>query len=201
MTPSKKNAVTLGIVILNVVIFLIDWWEIPILGNGTTLLEAGVGDPSAIAGGSFYLLLTCCFLHFGTQHLINNMLLLYLMGSVLESEIGKIRYITLYLGGGLISSYISYRYYIFTGQNVYFAGASGAIFALIGAVLFLAIWNHGRFASYSARQVFMYAVFSFIYGFTTEGIGNAAHISGLVVGFFISALLCRNVRNSKRVVV
>ena len=82
----------------------------------------------------YYRLFTCMFLHFGLAHLGNNMLVLAFLGDSLEREVGRIRYLLIYLIGGIGASYISYYAEIRGGEAVVSAGASGAVFAVIGAL-------------------------------------------------------------------
>ena len=69
------------------------------------------------------------------------------------------------------------------------AGASGAVFAVMGAMLYVVIRNHGRIQDISVRQMMIMAGFSLYFGFTSTGVDNAAHVGGMVCGFILAAVL------------
>ena len=94
----------------------------------------------------YYRLFTSNYLHFGWDHFFNNMAVFLLLGSSLEKAIGSVRYVILYTGAGIAGSIISVAYYSMIGQDVLSAGASGAIFGLVGALaaIFLFCKEHSR---------------------------------------------------------
>ena len=69
------------------------------------------------------------------------------------------------------------------------AGASGAVFAVMGAMIYAVIRGRGHIEDLSARQVVIMAAFSLYFGFTSEGVDNAAHVGGLICGFLLAVLL------------
>ena len=69
------------------------------------------------------------------------------------------------------------------------AGASGAGFAGMGAMIYAVIRGRGHIEDLSARQVVIMAAFSLYFGFTSEGVDNAAHVGGLICGFLLAVLL------------
>ena len=68
------------------------------------------------------------------------------------------------------------------------AGASGAVFAVIGALIWLVLRNKGRLGEYSGRRLVLMAVLSVLQGLTAGGVDNCAHIGGLISGFVLAAL-------------
>ena len=129
------------------------------------------------------------FLHFGIEHLINNMLVLFVLGSRLERVIGKLRFIVIYLAGGMTGSVLSLVWDLRQGEYAVSAGASGAVFAVMGAMIYVVIRNKGRLEDLSVRQILVMAVFSLYFGFASSGVDNAAHTGGLVAGFLL-AVFC-----------
>lgn len=147
--------------------------------------------PYVAEGGEYYRLFTCMFLHFGFEHLMNNMVVLLIVGWNLEQEVGKFRYLMIYMASGLCGNIVSAVWDIWTGEYAVSAGASGAVFGLIGALFYIALRNRGRIGDISGRGIiFMIAVMLY-YGFTSTGVDNAAHIGGLLSGFLFSVLLYR----------
>ena len=144
--------------------------------------------PYLMNGERYYTLITSMFLHFGFSHLINNMVMLLVIGYSLEPEIGKIRFLLIYLGSGLMGNLVSAWFDVSQESYAVSAGASGAIFGIVGALLYVAIRNHGRVGEISTRGLVLMAGLSLYYGFTAQGVDNAAHIGGLVSGFLLAVL-------------
>lgn len=69
------------------------------------------------------------------------------------------------------------------------ASASGAVFAVMGAMIYAVIGGRGHIEDLSARQVVIMAAFSLYFGFTSEEVDNAAHVGGLICGFLLAVLL------------
>ena len=76
-----------------------------------------------------------------------------------------------------------------SGSFAVSAGASGAIFGIVGALLYVAIRNRGRIGDVSGRGLAFMVILSLYYGFTSGGVDNFAHIGGLLSGFILSVLL------------
>lgn len=144
--------------------------------------------PYLMNGERYYTLITSMFLHFGFSHLMNNMVMLLVIGYSLEPEIGKIRFLLIYLGSGLMGNLVSAWFDVSQGNYAVSAGASGAIFGIVGALLYVAIRNHGRVGEISTRGLVLMAGLSLYYGFTAQGVDNTAHIGGLVSGFLLAVL-------------
>lgn len=84
------------------------------------------------------------FLHFGIEHLFGNMLTLIFLGDLLEKMIGKFRFILIYFLGGTAGNLLSLAKEMITGNYAISAGASGAIFAVVGALVFLVVQPSGK---------------------------------------------------------
>ena len=106
------------------------------------MLEHGACyTPYVLEHHEYYRLFTCMFLHFGIQHLIGNMLVLIFLGDTLEQTVGKIRYLIIYILGGLAGNLLSMYHSIQTQDFAVSAGASGAIFAVVGALIYIVAVN------------------------------------------------------------
>ena len=189
MQGKKKAICTTGFIIVNIGIFL----GIMLIGkDGDTmfLLEHGaMYAPYVLEGKEYYRLVTSMFLHFGMQHLLNNMVMLGALGWNLEAVTGKIRFILIYMfsgiGGNLLSLFLNRN----SGVYVVSAGASGAVFGVMGALLFAAIRNRGHVGRVSIRGLFFMVALSLYFGLSSSGVDNAAHIGGLICGFLLEAVL------------
>lgn len=161
--------------------------------NAAFMVEHGaMYVPLVVREGEYYRLLTAVFMHFGISHLVNNMVILFVLGDNLERALGKVKYLVFYLicgvGANVFSMVVSIREY----ELAVSAGASGAIFGVIGGLLYVVIRNRGRLEDLSTRQLALFVACSLYFGFTSTGIDNAAHVGGLVLGFLLAAIFYRN---------
>lgn len=158
--------------------------------DGMFLLEHGaMYVPKVLEDGEYYRLFTSMFLHFGFEHLMNNMVTLVLIGWNLEIEIGKFKLLLIYIFSGLGGNVLSAWYEYQAEDYAISAGASGAIFGMIGALLYVAIRNRGRIGDISGKGIVFMIIISLYYGFTSSGVDNLAHIGGLITGFLSGVLL------------
>ncbi len=158
--------------------------------DGTFLLEHGaMFVPKVVEDGEYYRLFTSMFLHFGFEHLMNNMVTLVLLGWNLEIEVGKIKFLLIYILSGLGGNILSAWYEVRTMDYTISAGASGAIYGIIGALLYIAMRNRGRIGDISGKGLVFMLIISLYYGFTSSSVDNLAHIGGLAIGFVSGILL------------
>lgn len=183
----RKEPITAIFMFLNVLVFFIS----EIMGGSqdiSVMLNAGAAYTPYILEGEYYRLFTCMFLHFGIEHLVNNMLVLFVLGGKAERTLGKIRFIVIYLLGGLFGNILSLMLELRSYEYAVSAGASGAVFAVLGALIYIVIRNKGHVEDLSIRQILIMAAFSLYLGFTSTGVDNAAHIGGLLSGFVLTML-------------
>lgn len=185
---------TVVLIIINAVIFLF----LSFIGNtedgGFMFLHGAMYDDAVLQNHEYYRLFTSMFLHFGIEHLLNNMVLLGALGWNLELETGSIRFLLIYLISGIGGNLVSMFYHLSVGMSVVSAGASGAVFGLMGALLYVVIINKGRLGRLSGRGIFFMILLSLYFGFTSSGVNNIAHLGGLASGFLMSIILYRRKR-------
>lgn len=191
--PRRRPAYINGVLIaVNILYFF--WLEFRgSTENAAFMVEHGaMYVPLVVREGEYYRLLTAVFMHFGISHLVNNMVILFVLGDNLERALGKVKYLVFYLicgvGANVFSMVVSIREY----ELAVSAGASGAIFGVIGGLLYVVIRNRGRLEDLSTRQLALFVACSLYFGFTSTGIDNAAHVGGLVLGFLLAAIFYRN---------
>lgn len=189
MKRNQKAVVTTTLIGINAVVFII----LMVLGKTEDtmfILEHGaMYEPYIIESHEYYRLVTSMFLHFGIDHLINNMVMLGALGWNLELETGKIRFLLIYFISGIGGNICSLLFNQLKGVAVVSAGASGAIFGLMGALVCAAIQRRGYVGRLNRRGLIFMVVLSLYFGLTGSGIDNAAHIGGLVCGFLLQAIL------------
>ena len=188
MEEIKKEPVTVLLILLNTLIFLI----VEFTGgseNGQHRLECGAAyAPLILEQGQWYRVFSSMFLHFGAPHLINNMLVLFVLGQRLEPAVGRLRFLLIYIAGGLGGNFISLFWDMRTGDYSVSAGASGAVFAVMGGMIYVIIRHRGRVADLTMKQMLIMAAFSLYFGFASEGVDNAAHAGGLLCGFLAAVI-------------
>lgn len=196
MANQKKAVCTIGIAVANIIVFLLLSFG-GRMEDGMYMLEHGaMYVPFVVEYKEYYRLFTCMFLHFGFSHLMNNMLTLVVIGWNVEMFVGKIRFLVIYFLSGLVGNLLSMAVDIWKQDYSVSAGASGAIFGLTGAMLCLAILNHGRAGNITKQGMIVMIFISLYTGFTSGGVDNFAHIGGLLTGCLVTTLLCWK-RNSK----
>ena len=175
MEELKKAPVTVLLILANILVFT----AVEFTGGSEDtmhMLQCGAAYTPAIMQGEYYRIFTSMFLHFGPQHLGNNMLVLFVLGGI---------YLLGGMGGNLLCLFLE----LDSADFVVSAGASGAVFAVMGAMIYAVIRGRGHIEDLSARQVVIMAAFSLYFGFTSEGGDNAAHVGGLICGFLLAVLL------------
>ena len=181
----KSPIVTNILILLCVVIFIAMY----IFGNGSsdnyTLLKFGANYDVLTKSGEYYRLITCMFLHIGIVHLLCNMYSLYIVGNSVENLFGKVKYLIIYFISGICGSILSLAFC----HNTISAGASGAIFGLLGALLYFGYYYRAYLGSTIKNSVIQVILINLIIGFMVPGISNAAHIGGLVGGILTAMMV------------
>lgn len=185
----KKAPVTFILVAINIIIFFV----FDIAGstlNTEFMLAHGTMNPTMVVHyGEWYRLLTCTFLHFGIEHLLNNMLLLFLLGQIFEQAVGSVRFTGIYLGSGLSGSFLSLIWMCLRGEDNIVAGASGAIFGVVGGMIVVLLVHKGKYKDFTIRRMLFMAALTLYYGFRNAGTDNAGHVGGLIAGMLITFLV------------
>lgn len=189
MKQERKAVVTISFIVMNAIVFGI----LMILGKTEDtqfILEHGaMYEPYVMENHEYYRLVTSMFLHFGIDHLMNNMVMLGALGWNLEFEIGKLRFFLIYMLSGIGGNLCSLFFHLKEGTVAVSAGASGAVFGLMGALVCAAIQRRGYVGRLDKRGLILMVVLSLYFGLTSSGVDNAAHIGGLLCGFFLQIIL------------
>ena len=178
---SKIPYITYIIILINVILY--------VLGTLTDkqlewISLFGVsGD--LVRGGAYYRLLTSMFLHGSIFHLFFNCYALYIIGSQLEGFLGKIKYLVVYLLSGIAGALFSCAF----NHGGLSIGASGAIFGLMGALVYFGYHYRVYLGNVVKTQIIPLIVFNLALGFMVSGIDNFAHIGGLIGGGLVTKAL------------
>ncbi|NMA50358.1 MAG: rhomboid family intramembrane serine protease [Mollicutes bacterium] len=151
-----------------------------------TLLILGANNKLLVKSGQIWRVITSAFLHGGIAHFMINMYSLYIIGKEIEGHFGKINYLTIYffsaLCGGLLSA-------VAGKAGVVSVGASGAIFGLMGALVYFGLCYRLYLKNSLLNQILPVIAFNLIIGFSIAGIDMWGHIGGLIGGFLMAMAL------------
>ena len=176
--------------IINIIIFIVmailDRASIFQNLSNNILSKFGGNLVSKTLNGDYYRLITSAFLHANLIHLLCNTYSLFMVGPTVEYFYGKFKFILIYLYSAITASLFVL---MFHGTNVIAVGASGAIFGLLGALLYFGYKYRGYIGNRIIGSVISVIVLNLFIGFTLSGISNYAHIGGLIGGLAISYML------------
>ena len=177
--PLNKPLATWVLLVVIAVVFGLE----TLLGGSTdteVLIRMGAKVTPLIAAGQYWRLFTAMFLHIGLMHLFFNGYALLAIGTELERLFGWQRFLTIYLLSGLFGNLASYAF-----SPSLAAGASGAIFGLIGSLAAYFALHRDLLGGWGQRRLInlvVLIVVNLVLGFTQPGIDNLAHLGGLVSG-------------------
>ena len=171
------------LMVINIVIFLITLiYDFSL--SVDTLVLFGAKVNYKIVDGQFYRLFSAMFLHWDFYHLLANMFALYIFGRDIETIFGKGKFLTIYFFSGLTGSLFSFIF-----NNSISAGASGAIFGLLGAHLYLFMRNKNAYKRIFGMDFLVLIAINVGYGFMDPRIDFSGHMGGLVGGIIICYIL------------
>ncbi len=184
LSSSQRYKITFVLVAINILVYVYTSWA---GGNAFVTSNSMVWQWGQVNGlvlyyGYYYQLLTSMFVHAGIIHLAGNMLFLVIFGLRGEEMFSLPEYLTVYILGGLAGNLLS----LVVGPDMISVGASGAIFALFGAV-----------AVYARRSIGQSIIGALIFGFflliisSGADVNYLAHIGGLVSGVAMGYVLAR----------
>lgn len=178
----KKIVFTNLLIILNVIISLVVLFLY--YSNTYDLFSILAVNSNAIKNGEVWRLVTGGFLHVDIIHLMCNMYSLYVIGTQIESFIGKKKFILVYFISMIVGNMLSVV--LSNGLSV---GASGAIFGLLGSLIYFGYHYRLYLGSVMRSQIIPLLILNLGIGFIVPNINVVAHIGGLVGGIFATMAL------------
>ena len=183
----KKPYVTIGIIVALCLIY----FYIASTNNDSLAYYFGV-QRDFIRSGEIYRLLTGTLIHIDLLHLLCNAYALFIIGNMVEGYYGKVKFSIIYLVSALTGSLLSIAM-----SNSFSIGASGAIFGLLGSLLYFGYHYRVYFGSVILKRIIPVIIINLGIGFMLTSIDNFAHIGGLIGGFLISKALGINSKDKK----
>lgn len=191
------------IIFTNLIILacLIMYFVVSIYGGNFLSFQASVlalfggNNLMLVKSGEVWRLFTDAFLHVGLIHLLVNMYSLAIIGTQVETFIGKWKFVFIYIISTVCASLMSL---VFMESNIVSVGASGAIFGLMGALLYFG-YHYRLYLSDAIRhQIIPIILLNLVIGFVISGIDNAAHIGGLIGGYLAAMAVGITDKSTKR---
>jgi membrane associated rhomboid family serine protease len=195
---TRLTPVVTALIVINVAVYL---WEVT--SRSGIYVFQGVAHacgntaecrfamwPVAVHHDQWYRLFTAPFLHANIEHILFNMITLAIIGSPVEAEIGKVRFIAVYLlsaFGGSVASYL------LSSPNELGVGASGAIFGLMGSYFVLA-----RRQGWEITNIAVLIAVNLVIGFASSTIDWRAHLGGLITGALVTMGVARTAARPRR---
>lgn len=168
----KKPIITYFLLIIHLLFFLLIHFNIDILEKTVLVSKENIGV-------EYFRIFTNIFIHYNVWHFLFNSYALYIVGAELESLIGKVRFVAVYLISGIAGSLLTMA---FLGENGVALGATGAIFGLLGSLLYFGYYYRVYLSTIVKSQIIPLILFAFLFAFLFPGIELAGQIGGLVAG-------------------
>ncbi len=187
----RRTPATIGLVLVNVVIFV----AMELFGRGAgdsgTLIRAGASLTHAVQSGEYWRLASAMFLHANWLHLAVNVFMLWFLGRFFEQLVGGVRFFIVYFAAGVTGNLASHLWR--TGPVS--VGASSSIFGILGGALVVLLLSKGKVPeSWRRSMIFILALvigLNFLPGLDIKVIDNFAHLGGLVGGALFGLALFR----------
>lgn len=179
----SKSYLTYLLVAVNIIVFIL----MTVSGGSTrtrVLIHFGAKVNSLILQGEFWRFFTSMFLHIGFLHLAFNLYALWILGPISEELLGRFRYLIIYFLSGIAGSVASFFF-----TDAISAGASGAIFGLLGALVAFSRKKPGLLRSGFVKNLVIIIVINLSLNLFQPGIDISAHLGGLIVGLILGLLL------------
>jgi rhomboid protease GluP len=182
--------VTTAILVIQLIVF-----AAMALAGGTkdneTLVRFGALLNYPPFSGEYWRYLASIFIHIGFDHLLFNSFSLFVFAPPLERLLGKWKYMLFYLGSGFVGNLATV---LFSSGFVLSAGASGAIYGIFAAYLFIALFYKQALDKQSSSTIKIVIVLGFVYTFLIPQINIAGHVGGFIGGFLLFAPMIRRRR-------
>ena len=163
--------------------------------SASTLAQFGGNNGLLVKSGELWRLITSAFLHVSLIHLFVNMYSLVILGTQVETYIGKWKFLFIYFISAITGNLLSL---VFSAPNVVSVGASGALFGLMGALLYFGYHYRLYLSDAIKNQIIPIIILNLFIGFVISGIDNVAHIGGLIGGYLASMAIGIDNKSEKK---
>lgn len=189
---SKKPYVTVSLIVINLLLFLLMFGVNNCMIDGNILIEFGGLFKPLVLNGEYFRIFSSMFLHASILHVLINMYSLYIIGSQLESVLGKLKFFIIYIISGLCGSLMSLIF-----DNGICVGASSAIFGLLGSMLYFGYYYRVFLGNVLRRQIIPLIILNLGLGLLFNGVSSASYIGGFIGGLFATMLVGLKYKSGK----
>jgi rhomboid protease GluP len=158
-------------------------------GSTETLLKYGAVTNFGPYQSETWRLVAAMFLHGGFDHLFSNCFAILVFAPPLERMMGAWKYVLLYFGSGVIGNLITLAVYNNSGEYHLSVGASGAVYGVYGAFLFIALFQRAIMDESSRKTLYSLLMIGVVFSFIVPQVNWIAHFGGLLGGFVLYFLL------------
>jgi len=176
----KKRNISEYLIGINIIVFIIMFLIDPSFST-KTIVQFGAKVNFLIADGEYYRFITPIFLHLSFYHLGFNCLAIYILGRDIEMIFGRKKFLAIYFFSGFVSSLGSFLF-----NASISAGASGAVFGLLGSHIFLYFTFKERYKKIYGNSFLVLIGINLAFGFMHPNIDNIGHLGGLIGGIIIT---------------
>lgn len=184
---------TVFLILINVIVFATCATKDNFSRTGGASYEYVVGM------GEYGRLLSSMFLHLNFEHLLMNMITLWIFGRDVEKNIGSLKMIIIYFLSGIGSGVLSvFGFHIIDPERIHFSiGASGAIFGIMAAYIYISNFylardsiRKGNAAAITAVTIVIYVVINAVMA-RNMNVDSFGHFGGAVTGFVIVVIMTK----------
>lgn len=162
--------------------------------NYETLLKFGAVTNYETYGSEWWRLFAAMFLHRGFDHLFSNSFAILVFAPPLERLLGHVKYAVLYVGSGLVGNLVTLAMYQQSMDINISVGASGAVYGVYGAFLYIALLQRHLMDESSRKTLYSLLIIGVVYSLLVPQVNWVAHFGGLIGGFLIYGVLARFVK-------
>ena len=187
---SPVTTVLLGVILL--------YFAFISMNGGTTnsqaLVDYGAFFPLyVLANNEYYRFITSIFIHIGVSHLFFNGYALYVFGTQIERVMGRVKYIMFFLLTGIGGNIVTYIFSLRSEEafRTVSAGASGSLFGILGAFLYLIRRHPNRITPEGRKSILSMLGLNLAITILIPNISITAHFGGLIIGYILSYIFIK----------
>lgn len=184
-----KPIITYSLIVINALIWLLLEQAGGSLNSETLVKFGALYAPNIMKYNEFWRLFTANFIHIGASHLFFNCFSLYIFGSRLEMYLSRSKYLLIYLGAGIFGSAFSLCANLIMDNYAISAGASGAIYGLIGSIIVCSHATGKSLDGLNAYIMVLYFIAGMTVSFVSLNVDSSAHLGGFIGGILLTFIL------------
>lgn len=186
----KKPIITCFIIFLMTILMFL----MTIFGKGSMDVETLYKFGALVKNGSILRPIISVFLHIGIIHYVINIWAIYTIGKTVESFYGKLKFLIIFLFSGIVSNLFTM---LFINETEIYAGSTGALFGLMGSLLYFSYNQKTYMAEALKKQILPVIILNLVIGAILPGISLIAYIGGIISGILISNAVGIKYKTSK----